>query len=206
MLIANRKKIVWCTKLMRAHSDDEKAEIEGEMYNSPDLVDILAQLKATRASARDRKHAMIEEVREEARRMLGSDAAGGGGKGGAEAVDRDVAARQVLDLEALQFDGGGHFLANKSVQLPKETFRKLEKGYEEARTQHACCLLGCFDNTYQAARHTPECIVLVKGGLGVASGARACRCTSPHPSARARARSSSRSRRCRRGRSPHSRA
>jgi pre-mRNA-splicing helicase BRR2 len=132
VLITNRKKIVWCTKLARAKSDEETAAIEREMYCNAELMDILGQRKATRASARDRKNAMIEEVKEEARRMLTSRGdAPAKGVLGPEVVDRDVAARQVLDLEALQFDGGGHYLANKSVQLPKETFRKLEKGYEE---------------------------------------------------------------------------
>jgi hypothetical protein len=40
---------------------------------------------------------------------------------------------QVVDLEALQFEGGGHFLASKSVHLPQETFKRTGKGYEEAR-------------------------------------------------------------------------
>jgi N-terminal helicase PWI domain len=46
VLIANRQKIVWCTKLMRAKSDDETAALEREMYNDPALVNILGQLKA----------------------------------------------------------------------------------------------------------------------------------------------------------------
>ena len=92
MLVANRLKIVWCTKLLRAASDDETAKLEREMYNDPLLVDILGQLKATRASARDRKNAIIEEVREEARRLRTGEE---GGRGGPEVVDSDVAARQV---------------------------------------------------------------------------------------------------------------
>ena len=90
MLIANRLKIVWCTKLMRASSDEETAAIERDMYNDAALVDILGQLKATRASARDRKNAIIEEVKEEARKLRTGE-----GKGGPEVVDREVAARQV---------------------------------------------------------------------------------------------------------------
>lgn len=132
VLIANRDKIVWCTKLMRAKSEEETAGLEREMYNTPALTDILGALKATRASARDRKNAIIEEVKEEARRLRTHDA-DGAAAGGADVVDRDVAARQVLDLEALQFDGGGRHLAKKSVKLPAETFKRNGKGYEEAR-------------------------------------------------------------------------
>ena len=96
MLIANRDKIVWCTKLARAKSEDERSALEREMYNDAALTDILGQLKATRASARDRKNAIIEEVKEEARRLRTHDKAEG-----AEVVDRDVADRQVRPSETL---------------------------------------------------------------------------------------------------------
>ena len=109
VLLANRQKIVWCTRLMRAKSDDETAAIEREMYNDPTLTDILGQLKATRASARDRKNAIIEEVKEEARKLRTAE---GDGKGGPEVVDRDVAARQVCSC----FDCS--FIVSDSVAAP----------------------------------------------------------------------------------------
>jgi pre-mRNA-splicing helicase BRR2 len=132
LLVANRKKIVWCTKLGRAKSDEDKASIEAEMYNDPSLTGILAQLKETRASARDRKNALINEVREEARKLRENE---GAVAKGPEVVDSEVAARQVLDLESLQFPGGGHYMAdNAKVSVPKESYKKLEKGYEEVRS------------------------------------------------------------------------
>lgn len=131
LLVANRKKIVWCTKLGRAKSDEEKASIETDMYNDPTLTGILAQLKETRASARDRKNARINEVREEARKLREDD---GMAAKGPEVWDSEVAARQVLDLESLQFQAGGHYMAeNTKVGLPRESYRKFEKGYEEVR-------------------------------------------------------------------------
>jgi hypothetical protein len=48
-------------------------------------------VQATRASARDRKNAIIEEVKEEARKLRTADGEGGG----PEVLDRDVAARQA---------------------------------------------------------------------------------------------------------------
>jgi hypothetical protein len=50
---------------------------------------------------------------------------------------------QVLDLESLQFEGGAHFLASKSVHLPQETFKRTGQGYEEARTDR-CFVSSCF--------------------------------------------------------------
>ena len=40
---------------------------------------------------------------------------------------------QVLDLETLQFEGGAHYLASKTVQLPEESFTRDCKGYKEVR-------------------------------------------------------------------------
>lgn len=141
LLVANRKKIAWCTKLMRAKSDEEKVAIETDMYNDPSLTGILAQLKSTRASARDRKNAMINEVREEARKLRENDGAAAAAKG-PEVWDSEVAARQVLDLESLQFQGGGHYMAeNAKVSVPKESYRKLEKGYEEVCVESLFCCM-----------------------------------------------------------------
>ena len=75
VLIANRLKIVWCTKLMRASSDDETAAIEREMYNDATLVDILGQLKATRASG-----ARPQECDHRGGEGGGAQAAHGGGE------------------------------------------------------------------------------------------------------------------------------
>jgi pre-mRNA-splicing helicase BRR2 len=157
VLIANRSKIVWCTKLMRAKSDDETAAIEREMYNDASLMDILGQLKATRASARDRKNAIIDEVKEEARKLRTTDAAESGGKG-PEVLDRDVAARQVLDLEALQFEGGGHYLATKSVRLPAETFKRHGKGYEEVCNPPSHLRLHADNPIQPLDRYSVECL------------------------------------------------
>ena len=39
--------------------------------------------------------------------------------------------KQILDLEALQFTQGGHFMANKRCVLPEGSYRRQQKGYEE---------------------------------------------------------------------------
>eukprot|EP00966_Prymnesium_polylepis_P073092 1697710-Prymnesium_polylepis.3 len=39
--------------------------------------------------------------------------------------------RNLLDLESLSFQAGGHLMANKRCQLPPNSFRTQKKGYEE---------------------------------------------------------------------------
>lgn len=45
--------------------------------------------------------------------------------------ERDVSGRKILDLEMMSFGQGGHFMSNKSCQLPEGSYRTQMKGYEE---------------------------------------------------------------------------
>jgi pre-mRNA-splicing helicase BRR2 len=39
--------------------------------------------------------------------------------------------KQTVDLQALAFEQGSHFMSNKKVKLPEGSFKKSKKGYEE---------------------------------------------------------------------------
>ncbi|XP_065880801.1 DExH-box ATP-dependent RNA helicase DExH12-like [Euphorbia lathyris] len=136
-LLRNRLKIVWCTRLARAKDQQERKEIEEEMVNlGPELVSILEQLHATRATAKERQKNLEKSIREEARRL--KDESGGDNHRDRNAlVDRDADSGwvtgqpQLLDLESIAFDQGGLFMANKKCDLPLGSYRHQSKGYEE---------------------------------------------------------------------------
>ncbi|KAL6751574.1 RNA helicase, activating signal cointegrator 1 [Haematococcus lacustris] len=153
-LLRNRLKLVWCTRLSRAQDDEERSRIETEMAGSQECAAILDALRATRTSARERQNAMERTIREEARRLRGeggtgpavvdeaTDAASAedmshegtdrpGRRGPAVKEAAQVAARQVVDLESLAFNQGGHFKSNKTTNLPEGSFRSNKKGYDE---------------------------------------------------------------------------
>ncbi|GFH22737.1 uncharacterized protein HaLaN_20249, partial [Haematococcus lacustris] len=134
--------------------DEERSRIETEMAGSQECAAILDALRATRTSARERQNAMERTIREEARRLRGeggtgpavvdeaTDAAGAedmshegtdrpGRRGPAVKEAAQVAARQVVDLESLAFNQGGHFKSNKTTNLPEGSFRSNKKGYDE---------------------------------------------------------------------------
>ncbi|GIL50154.1 hypothetical protein Vafri_6292 [Volvox africanus] len=125
-LIKNRLKIVWCTKLSRAETDEERDRIETEMGGSADTTAILAALRATRTSARDRQTAMERSIREEARRLRQGEAGARGDAGGGA-----IANRHQVALDSLAFRQGSHLMSNKSVSLPQGSQRRAYKGYEE---------------------------------------------------------------------------
>jgi pre-mRNA-splicing helicase BRR2 len=137
LLLRNRLKIVWCTRLARAEDQDQRKNIEEDMVADPSLAPILEQLHATRASAKERQKNLEKSIRDEAKRLLNSYAAAADGARERRAVERDTESgwlkghRQLLDLEGLSFQQGGLFMANKKCELPAGSFRTPHKGYEE---------------------------------------------------------------------------
>ncbi|KAJ0087179.1 hypothetical protein Patl1_09317 [Pistacia atlantica] len=136
-LLRNRLKIVWCTRLARSEDQEERKKIEEEMMGlGPDLVAILEQLHATRATAKERQKNLEKSIREEARRLK-DESGGDGNRDRRGLVDRDAdggwlqGQRQLLDLDSLAFEQGGLLMANRKCDLPTGSYRHLSKGYEE---------------------------------------------------------------------------
>ncbi|GBG66811.1 hypothetical protein CBR_g70690 [Chara braunii] len=69
LLLKNKLKVVWCTRLARARDEKERKSIEAEMERDPDLSAILDQLHATRATAKERQKNLERSIREEARKL-----------------------------------------------------------------------------------------------------------------------------------------
>lgn len=125
-LLKNRLRIVWCMRLARTETDEERQRVETEMEASAATRSILDALHATRATARERQSAVERSIREEARRLRQGEGGEGGGAGGAAA-----AGRKNIDLENLSFAAGSHFNSSKQCTLPQGSYRTVHKGYEE---------------------------------------------------------------------------
>jgi len=124
-LMQNRDVIVWCTKLARAQSEQERTDIENLMANDTKGARILSEMKATRASARERQENVENKIREEAKKLR-LDAA--------KRREKELGAsahRKVLELDALAFHQGSRLMANTKCELPEGSFRTQKKGYEE---------------------------------------------------------------------------
>jgi pre-mRNA-splicing helicase BRR2 len=140
LLMYNRHRVLWCTRLARAQDEAEAARIEQEMSSVPELQAILRQLHAQRMTARERQNATELRIREEARRLRSAEA---GGNATGVGADDDLmppppapgpaaaSGRRVLELDALSFQQGRRLMANKRCELPAGSFRSAKKGYEE---------------------------------------------------------------------------
>ncbi|MQM18597.1 hypothetical protein Taro_051592 [Colocasia esculenta] len=137
LLLRNRLKIVWCTRLARAEDQDQRKKIEEDMLaQGQTLSAILEQLHATRASAKERQKNLEKIIREEARRLK-DEHGGEDGEKDRRVVEREVESgwlkgqRQLLDLDSVAFHQGGLLMANKKCELPPGSYRTPHKGYEE---------------------------------------------------------------------------
>lgn len=137
LLLRNRLKIVWCTRLARAEDQEQRKKIEEEMTAmGPSHTAILEQLHATRASAKERQKNLEKSIREEARRLK-DDRGSGDGDRDRRVIDREMengwlkGQRQLLDLDNIAFHQGGLLMANKKCELPPGSYRTPHKGYEE---------------------------------------------------------------------------
>ncbi|XP_068647248.1 DExH-box ATP-dependent RNA helicase DExH12-like [Aristolochia californica] len=137
LLLRNRLKIVWCTRLARAEDQEQRKKIEEEMTTAgPVLAAILEQLHATRATAKERQKNLERSIREEARRLK-DESGSGDGERERRVVEREgengwlKGQRQLLDLDNIAFHQGGLLMANKKCELPPGSYRTSHKGYEE---------------------------------------------------------------------------
>lgn len=118
LIMRNRLKILFCTKLAHAESDEEREKIETQMLQDPRLAPILESLLRVGGKAKD----MEKAIRRDARRIKSKEK---------EDKDDDTRTRNLLNLEELSFTQGGHFMSNKKTHLPPGSLRRQKKGYEE---------------------------------------------------------------------------
>ncbi|KAF1790109.1 P-loop containing nucleoside triphosphate hydrolase [Phytophthora cactorum] len=153
LLLENRAKVLYCTRLKQAQNDEERRSIEEEMVADETLNDgegnaILEQLRTT-ASAdswmQDRIGAMETTSRAEANKLRKLQQKSGGQRAQArgdesdddvdmEDVSRDAVKKEEMhyvDVESLAFQEGGHLMSNRECRLPEGTWRAQKKGYEE---------------------------------------------------------------------------
>jgi pre-mRNA-splicing helicase BRR2 len=141
VLMRNRAKIYYCTRLKQAASDTDRQAVEQEMLSdaSGQGEQLLAQInqKASAESwTQDRIGEFANKARREARSL--NKAKGDGTEDdvdGAPAVGsvRGALTSQdkVINLDDLVFNEGSHLMTNKRCELPDKSWRAQKKGYEE---------------------------------------------------------------------------
>lgn len=153
LLLHNRKKILFCTRLKRAGSDEERALIEREMMQDREVgggKDILKMLadpsgnppitaNGQQSSGAGAKKANAIRVRDADEDVMNSedddsDAEGGSGAMRSARLRGDVESVRPpkrLDLQALAFSAGDHTMTNKEVRVKGARWTKETKAFKE---------------------------------------------------------------------------
>jgi len=141
VLMKNRAKIFYCTRLKQAQTDEERVAIEEEMLGDVDsdgstLLQQIKQKGSAESWTTDRIDEFASKARREARAL-------NQGKSADSAMDEETPAatgrrpvgssiaEKGLNLDDLVFNEGGHLMANKRCELPDKSWRAQKKGYEE---------------------------------------------------------------------------
>lgn len=152
LLLTNRAKIFYCTRLKQAQTEAERKSIEAEMESDglsggPALLAQLNQKASAESWTQDRIGEMTSKARREAR-ALNRSAVDSNRNAGIDVIDESIinattssnnsssavapaGGEKLIDLESLAFTQGGHFMANKRCELPEKSWRAQKKGYEE---------------------------------------------------------------------------
>jgi pre-mRNA-splicing helicase BRR2 len=139
LLMRNRLKIVYCMRLARASSDDDRKVIHQEMATDPKLMPILKSLRRS-ATASDHNMGLERQLQREARELKQSTSSSDGSASSTSEANRSTQLqedafwakrpKQMLDLPSLSFDKGAHLMSNIEVKLPQsEVITK--PGYQE---------------------------------------------------------------------------
>mmetsp|Transcript_57678 Transcript_57678/g.103593 ORF Transcript_57678/g.103593 Transcript_57678/m.103593 type:complete len:2173 (-) Transcript_57678:154-6672(-) len=144
LLLKNRLKILYCTRLGQAQSEEDKAAVLEDMRATPDAQAVLEELDKA-SKKRDRERDINSDLRKEVRQLqlrgakrdadMDDDALGGRGAKAKVAEEQQKKPSHMLDLEQLSFNRGSHFMANNKCQLPAGSFRVQKKGYEEVHVK-----------------------------------------------------------------------
>lgn len=130
LLLKNRRKIYYCIKLKQAQSDADRQAIEIDMkgdfkFGGNDIWNQLNETNLAGSWSKDRIGVIADKVRREAIEIAKlSDMSMDG-------IGLDEITSGKIDLEALAFKDGGHFMANTKCELPEKSWRAQKKGYEE---------------------------------------------------------------------------
>jgi pre-mRNA-splicing helicase BRR2 len=145
VLLKNRLKILYCTRLGQAQTPEEKEVVLEDMRQSPEAMAVWEELQRA-GTRRDKEKDVTRDLRKEARQLAmqqrgGRDAdvedegpiRGKGQKNIAEEQQKKPS--HMLDLDSLAFSAGSHHMANSKCQLPGGSYRMQKRGYEEVHVK-----------------------------------------------------------------------
>lgn len=126
IMMENRFVICYLTRLGKSQNDEEQKSILKEMRESSEgnrVIQLMEEMKSKSQVNRD----ILKDISKKTQGFITNLEK-------SEKITDSIMAkiiRNTLDLENLKFNQGSHFMSNKTIQLPKGSYRNSLKGYEE---------------------------------------------------------------------------
>jgi pre-mRNA-splicing helicase BRR2 len=144
ILLKNRAKVLYCTRLNQAQSEEEKKKIENEMMldqasDGPAILEALQQTATADSWVQDRMTDFRNKSLKEAAQLKSMHMNVNQDQDN-EILTKSTSnlhmtqsslARNDVNLESLVFNDEGHHMSNKRCELPDKSWRATKKGYEE---------------------------------------------------------------------------
>jgi pre-mRNA-splicing helicase BRR2 len=151
LLLRNRSKIMYCTRLKQAQDDAQRELVEEEMRNDvegggPAILEALYETMSASTWAKDKTAAAARKTRLEARSILQQqqreqDGRPKGGSAHTSVIDVNendglvlgskMKPESVIDLNSVAFQEGSRVMSTTKCNLPAKSWRVQKKGYEE---------------------------------------------------------------------------
>ena len=146
LLLKNKAKVYYCTRLKQAQSDEERLSVEEEMVRDQgsdgiELLQLIKQKASAESWTQDRIGEFANKARREARALnkdgkmllVSSDDNADAALSFSNNPDgiKGLLPDTLLSLDDMVFTEGGHLMTNKRCELPEKSWRAQKKGYEE---------------------------------------------------------------------------
>ena len=144
LLLRNRSKIMYCTRLKQAQDDEHRKLVEEEMQadvegGGPAILEALYETVSASRWAKDKTAAFERKTQLEARSIRRQQAEGGRGRaavideneGGATVIASSLKPQAAVDLERVAFSQGSRLNSNDKCTVSPDAWRTQKKGYEE---------------------------------------------------------------------------
>ena len=141
LLLKNRAKIYYCSRIKQAQNDDERASIEKEMMSDfenggPQLLEQLHKKTSAESWTQDRLGKFAIKSKKGSDLMMDGDSDGLVNMTDDNTITHKdssdlTGSGKLLDLDSLTFQQGSHLMTNNRCELPDKSWRAQKKGYEE---------------------------------------------------------------------------
>lgn len=157
LLLKNRVKIYYCSRIKQAQNDSERESIEKEMMGDienggPHLLEQLHKRASAESWTQDRLGKFAIKSKKDSEQVGGNEELNMTEDSmTTNQKDANDSTGKLLDLDSLIFQQGSHLMTNNRCELPDKSWRAQKKGYEEVHVPAIRPIISQFERLKEVA-------------------------------------------------------